>query len=151
VQKELTKINGSIIGAQFDPQEKNIYCLLTDVEQDTAKNIYREKPYLAAIDIESAQVRRLLELPAQREVQFNIAPDGQSLLLNSAVPNSNPFPDAASIAEDSAKASRSSRPTAAPTQLVVLGISSPQNSSSFSSLPQPEVLPIFGTIPRWFP
>ena len=151
VQKELTKINGSIIGAQFDPQEKNIYCLLTDVEQDTAKNIYREKPYLAAIDIESAQVRRLLELPAQREVQFNIAPDGQSLLLNSAVPNSNPFPDAASIAEDSAKASRSSRPTAAPTQLVVLGISNPQNSSPFSSLPQPEVLPIFGTIPRWFP
>ncbi len=151
VQKELTKINGSIIGAQFDPQEKNIYCLLTDVEQDTAKNIYREKPYLAAIDLESAQVRRLLELPAQREVQFKIAPDGQSLLLNSAVPNSNPFPDSASIAEDSAKASRNSRPTAPPTQLIVLGISNPQNSSTFSSLPQPEVLPIFGTFPRWFP
>ncbi|MFZ4557969.1 MAG: hypothetical protein ACOYN8_16515 [Pseudanabaena sp.] len=151
VQKELAKINGSIIGAQFDPQEKNIYCLLTDVEQDTAKNIYREKPYLAAIDIETAQVSRLLELPAQREVQFNIAPDGQSLLLNSAVPSSNPFPDAASIAEDSAKASRTSRATASPTQLIVLGINSSQNNSQAINLPQPEVLPIFGTLPRWFP
>lgn len=146
LQKELTKINGSILGAQFDPQEKTIYCLLTDVEQDTAKNIFREKPYLAAINLESAEIKRLLELPAQREVQFNISPDGQSILLTSAIPSENaaiaqPMPD------DSAQASRSSRSPQVTMQLIVL----PINNSQSTNLPQPEVFPLFGKSPRWFP
>jgi hypothetical protein len=147
LQKELTKINGSILGAQFDPQEKTIYCLLTDVEQDTAKNIFREKPYLAAIDLESTQFRRLLELPPQREVQFNIAPDGQSILLNSAIPSSNDSSNASPVSEDSAQASRSSRTPQVPTQLIMLPINNNQGSSPL----QPEVLPMFGTVPRWLP
>ena len=147
LQKELTKINGSILGAQFDPQEKTIYCLLTDVEQDTAKNIFREKPYLAAIDLESTQLRRLLELPPQREVQFNIAPDGQSILLNSAIPSSNETSNAPPILEDSAQASRNSRTPQVPTQLIMLPINNNQGSSPL----QPEVLPMFGTVPRWLP
>jgi hypothetical protein len=147
LQKELTKINGSILGAQFDPQEKTIYCLLTYVEQDTAKNIFREKPYLAAIDLESTQFRRLLELPPQREVQFNIAPDGQSILLNSAIPSSNDSSNASPVSEDSAQASRSSRTPQVPTQLIMLPINNNQGSSPL----QPEVLPMFGTVPRWLP
>ena len=147
LQKELTKINGSILGAQFDPQEKTIYCLLTDVEQDTAKNIFREKPYLAAIDLESTQLRRLLELPPQREVQFNIAPDGQSILLNSAIPSSNETSNAPPILDDSAQASRNSRTPQVPTQLIMLPINNNQGSSPL----QPEVLPMFGTVPRWLP
>jgi hypothetical protein len=147
VQKELTKISGSILGAQFDPQEKTIYCLLTDVEQDTAKNIFREKPYLAAIDLESAKLRRLLELPPQREIQFNIAPDGQSILLNSAVPSNNDSSNSQTTPEDSAKASRTPLTPQAPTQLVLLPINNSQNINP----PQPEVLPMFGTFPRWLP
>jgi hypothetical protein len=147
LQKELTKINGSILGAQFDPQEKTIYCLLTDVEQDPAKNIFREKPYLAAIDLESTQLRRLLELPPQREVQFNIAPDGQSILLNSAIPSSNDSSNAPPISEDSAQASRNSRTPQVPTQLIMLPINNNQGSSPL----QPEVLPMFGIFPRWLP
>ena len=147
LQKELTKINGSILSAQFDPQEKNIYCLLTDVEQDTAKNIFREKPYLAAIDLESTQLRRLLELPPQREIQFNIAPDGQSILLNSAVPSNNDSSNSQTIPEDSAKASRTPRTPQVPTQLILL----PINNSQSTNLPQPEVLPMFGTSPQWLP
>jgi hypothetical protein len=147
VQKELTKISGSILGAQFDPQEKNLYCLLTDVEQDTAKNIFREKPYLAAINLESAQLRRLLELPSQREIQFNIAPDGQSILLNSVTPSNSESTNSQAIPEDSAKASRSPQTPQAPTQLIVLPIS----ASDSNNLPQPEVLPMFGKSPRWLP
>ncbi|MBD2179144.1 hypothetical protein H6F42_19660 [Pseudanabaena sp. FACHB-1998] len=147
VQKELTKINGSILGAQFDPQEKNLYCLLTDVEQDTAKNIFREKPYLAAIDLESAQLRRLLELPSQREVQFNISPDGQSILLNSAIPNSNASSNTPSSTEDSAQSTRSSQASQVPTQLIMLSV----NNSDRNNLPQPEVLPMFGKFARWIP
>jgi Tol biopolymer transport system component len=148
VQKELTKINGSIIGAQFDPQEKILYGLLTDVEQDTAKNIYREKPYLAAIDLESAQLRRVLELPPQREIQFNISPDGQSILLNSAIPSNNDSSNSQSIPEDSAKASRTSRTQQVPTQLILLSIN---NQIGMQNPSQPDVLPIFGTSPRWLP
>ncbi len=145
-QKELTKITGSILGAQFDPQEKNLYCLLTDVEQDTAKNIFREKPYLAVINLESTQLKRILELPTQREIQFNIAPDGQSILLNSITPSG----DAAisqSIPEDAAKATRGSQTSQVPTQLIML----PINTANSNNLPQPEVLPMFGKFPRWFP
>jgi hypothetical protein len=147
VQKELTKINGSILGAQFDPQEKTIYCLLTDVEQDVAKNIFSEKPYLAAIDLESAQLRRLLELPPQRDIQFNIAPDGQSILLNSVTPSNSDIANSQSIPEDSAKASRNSRTPQVPTQLIMLPINNTQSTNAL----QPEVLPMFGTIPRWLP
>ncbi len=147
LQKELTKISGSILGAQFDPQEKTIYCLLTDVEQDPAKNIFREKPYLAAINLESAQLSRILELPSQREIQFNISPDGQSILLNSAIPSNNDSSNTQSIPEDSAKASRNPRTPQVPTQLILLSI----NNSQSSNLPQPEVLPMFGTFPRWLP
>jgi len=147
VQKELTKISGSILGAQFDPQEKNLYCLLTDVEQDTAKNIFREKPYLAAINLESAQLRRLLELPSQREIQFNVAPDGQSILLNSVTPSNSESSNSPTTLEDSAKASRSPQTPQVPTQLIVL----PINTLDSSNLPQPEVLPMFGKSPRWLP
>lgn len=147
LQKELAKVSGSIISARFDPQEKTLYCLLTDVEQDTAKNIYREKPYLAAIDIESVQLRRLLELPSQREIQFNISPDGQSILLNSAIPSNNDAAKSQAVPEDSASASRSPRTPQAPTQLIVLSI----NETQSNSLPQPLVLPMFGIFPRWLP
>jgi hypothetical protein len=146
LQKELTKINGSILGAQFDPQEKNIYCLLTDVEQDSTRNIYREKPYLAVINLESTELKRILELPPQREIQFNIAPDGQGILLNSAVPSSDDNANNIAVPPDSAAASRSPRNVTVPTKLVIL----PINQSS-SSLPQPNVLPMFGTSPKWLP
>ncbi len=146
IQKELTKISGSILGAQFDPQEKTIYCLLTDVEQDPAKNIFREKPYIAAIDLDSAQLRRIFELPSQREIQFNVAPDGQAILLNSAVTSDDASVSQA-IPEDSAKATRSGRNSQVPTQLILL----PINTAESNKLPQPDVLPIFGTLPKWFP
>jgi hypothetical protein len=147
LQKELIKINGSILSAQFDPQEKMLYCLLTDVEQDLAKNIFREKPYLAAIDLESAQLKRLLELPTQREIQFNISPDGQSILLNSITPNNDLANNQASN-QDSAQASRSNRDNRIPSQLILLPIATDQQNTN---LPQAQVLPIFGTFPRWLP
>jgi hypothetical protein len=147
VQKELTKITGSILGAQFDPQEKNLYCLLTDVDQDPAKNIFREKPYLAAINLESRKLKRILELPTQREIQFSIAPDGQAIVLNSAIPSSGDSPTAQAPVEDSAKASRGSQTPQTPTQLIVLPIS----TSDSNTLPQPEVLPMYGKSSRWFP
>lgn len=141
IQKELIKINGSILRAQFAPQEKTLYCLLTDFEQD-ATNILREKPYIAAIDLDSAQLRRILELPSQREIQFNVAPDGQAILLNSAVTNNDD-----STPEDSARATRIGRTSKVPTQLIVL----PINTTDSNKLPQPDVLPLFGTLPKWLP
>lgn len=130
-------------------KKKTLYCLLTDVEQDAAKNIYREKPYLAAIDLQSAQLRRVLELPAQREIQFNISPDGQSILLNSAISSRDEASNQPSIQENSAASSRSSRTPQVPTQLILLPINISQSVTQNSS--QPNVLPMFGNSPRWLP
>ncbi|MFN5863180.1 MAG: hypothetical protein ACK451_14605, partial [Pseudanabaena sp.] len=102
----------------------------------------REKPYIAAIDLDSAQLRRILELPSQREIQFNVAPDGQAILLNSAVTNNDD-----STPEDSDRATRIERTSKVPTQLIVL----PINTTDSNKLPQPDVLPLFGTLPKWLP
>ncbi|MDX2255831.1 MAG: hypothetical protein NW214_09970 [Pseudanabaenaceae cyanobacterium bins.39] len=146
LQKELAKINGSILAAQFDPQEKNIYCLMTDVEQNPEKNIFREKPYLANINLEKNEFRRILDLPPQREIQFRLSPDGQSILLNSVIPkpnqNSSPQPS-----NESAISSR--EPNNAPiTQLVMLPTIT---DVSDTNLPLPDVLPLFGNSARWLP
>ncbi|CAN1209837.1 SbsA Ig-like domain-containing protein [Tumidithrix helvetica PCC 7403] len=77
IQKELAKASGSILSAQFDPQEKTLYCLMTDVDQTQGK--YEETPYLAAIDLKTAKMNRLLNLPGQRNLQISISPDGSLL------------------------------------------------------------------------
>lgn len=80
VQKELTKIEGSIISAQFDPQEQTLYCLMTDVDRTQVK--YEEIPYLAAIDLKTAKIDRLIDLPGQRNLQIGISPDGTTLAID---------------------------------------------------------------------
>ncbi|MEE3718906.1 Ig-like domain-containing protein [Tumidithrix elongata RA019] len=80
IQKELAKVNGSILSAQFDPQEQTLYCLMTDVDQTQGK--YEETPYLAAIDLKTAKINRLLDLPGQRNLQISISPDGSSLVFD---------------------------------------------------------------------
>jgi hypothetical protein len=79
-QKELTKIAGSILSAQFDPQEQTLYSLMTDVDQTQGK--YEETPYLAAIDLKTVKLKRLLDLPGQRNLQISIAPDGSSIAID---------------------------------------------------------------------
>lgn len=79
-QKELLRTTGSILSAQFDPTKQTLYCLLTELLTNSAT--YREQPYLAAIDLQTAKLHRLVLLPDQRDVRVSLAPDGLALLFD---------------------------------------------------------------------
>ena len=78
-QREITRLKGGILSAQFDVSKKNLYCLLTRVVDETD---YVEQPYLAVIDLDSEQVKPLLDLPLQPNLTMSLAPDARSLLFD---------------------------------------------------------------------
>jgi hypothetical protein len=87
VQEELFITEGSILGAQFSPNKKIAYCLLTDLFQ--AEDLYREVPYLAAIDLQTKQIKRLIDLPEQQDLQISLAPDGTAIAFDVVLLNPN--------------------------------------------------------------
>lgn len=78
-QRELVRLNGGILSAQFDVQKEKLYCLLTRVIDDQD---YLEQPYLAAIDLASDQLTSLIDLPFQPNLTMSLAPDGASILFD---------------------------------------------------------------------
>ncbi len=150
LQKELIKTSGSILNVQFSPNETMLYALLTDL--DTAS--FREKPYIAVIDLKTNTTKRLIELVGQREINLAVAPDGKFLVFNSTA--MNPAPSATSDQTNEAgnrptnresytsgdvevARRRTSVPTAPPTMVLL-----PLNDQ-----PNPEVLSVRGSSPRW--
>lgn len=78
-QRELTRIQGGILSAQFDPQIQKLYCLFTRViDQDD----YAEQPYLAVIDLKTDKLTPLLDLPLQPNITMSLAPDSESILFD---------------------------------------------------------------------
>jgi len=150
VQKELIKTNGSILTVQFSPNETMLYALLTDL--DTAS--FREKPYIAAIDLKTNNIKRLIELPGQRDINLAVSPDGKFLVFNSitmstptnsggdqANSNNSATTNRESYTSGDAEVARrrTSVPTAPPIMVLL-----PLNDQ-----PTPEVLSIRGSSPRW--
>ncbi|MEI6428815.1 MAG: Ig-like domain-containing protein [Pseudanabaena sp. ELA607] len=149
VQKELIKTNGSILSVQFSPNETMLYALLTDLDP----TLFREKPYIAAIDLKTNTSKRLIELSGQRDINLAISPDGKFLVFNSTATN-NPVPnsgadnnpnsttDRESYTAGDAEAARrrTSRTNNTPPTMVILPL---------TEQPTPEVLSIRGSNPRW--
>ena len=138
VQKELLRTNGSIIDAKFDPASTTLFCLLTQLlkgEQD------RELPYLVAIDLKTAKLTPLLELPEQRDIQMSMSPDGLALLFDRVVTTTVP-PKGESLTTSDGQAIASS-------SLWILPLT-PDTPESTAGL-QLEQLPIPGFHPRWLP
>jgi hypothetical protein len=85
LQKEILKITGSIRSAIFDPSQRFLFCLLTEVQ---AGETFKEQPYLAVIDLNTALkdpkfgLKPLVKLPQQREIQLSLAADGRALLFD---------------------------------------------------------------------
>jgi hypothetical protein len=86
LQKEILKITGSIRTAIFDPTQRLLFCLLTELQPG---DTFKEQAYLAVIDLQTALVedpkfslKPLLRLPQQREIQLSLAPDGSALLFD---------------------------------------------------------------------
>jgi hypothetical protein len=138
-QKELFRTTGSIISAQFDPAKQTLYCLLTELL--TEGEVYREQPYLAAIDLKTAKLRPLVLLPNQRDVQVSLAPDGLALL----------FDQTTEAAQDKTEAgetlSNSMGKAIADSRLWLL----PLDVTNLNAKPQPEALPLPGLRPLWLP
>jgi len=135
VQKEILKIPGSILRADFDPNNQVLYCLLTNL---VPGKTFQEQPFLAAIDLKAARegkpmeqtLRPLVLLPNQREIQVDLAPDGRALIFDQTQ------------ADDRAKAEVNQ--TLANSKLWLFPL-----SGDLTAKTQPEELPFRGLHPRW--
>lgn len=133
-EKEILQTTGSILNAIFDPTKQILYCLLTEL---IPGETYQEQPYLAAIDLKTAQTAKnpnealypLLKLPNQREVKVSLAPDGVALLFDQTV-----------------KPSPNEEPTAKTGQLWLLPLASDPKQAL-----EPQSLPFAGIHPQWLP
>lgn len=135
VDKELLRTPGSILSCQFDPSGQTLYCLLTQLLPGQE---YQEQPYLAAIDLKALQIKPLLVLPNQRDIQMSVSPDGLALLFDQIV-TSPQAPKGAGLTTDEGQPILTSR-------LWLLPIVSDPTAKM-----QPEQLPLPGFHPRWLP
>lgn len=142
VKKELLRIKGSLNSAQFSPQGNILYCLLTKLVEG---EVYKEEPYIAAIDLETEKLKPLVLLPDQREIQMSLSPDGLGLLFDQivTVPTQR--------GQENRDAVRtSSGETVSKSRLWLLPID-PTASVDDESQLNPEELPFAGLRPRWMP
>ena len=131
-ETEVLDATGSILGAKFDPSDRILYVLASDLLPGEA---YQEQPYLAAVNLnQPEEPLRLLTLPPQARVSMSIAPDGLAALL--AVALTSP--------ED---------PTEETTQTVLLPLfqTTDQRVTGTPTQTVPQVLPFVGNAPTWLP
>jgi hypothetical protein len=138
VQKELLNVKGSILDCQFNPTATHLYCLLTQLQSGEE---YREQPYIAEIDLETATVTPLLALPEYQDSKISMAPDGLGLLFDQVLTGeASPAIDV--LTSNSGEAIINSR--------LWLLIPSPTESAN-SETHEVEQLPFIGFRPQWLP
>jgi hypothetical protein len=129
-QTELLNTEGSILDCQFHPSATKLYCWLTEVEKTKE---YKEKPYLASIDIPTKKVTPIVRLPEYQDVRLSIAPDGLGILFDRTVTGKAKSTDQMAIADSGE---------------TIL------NSHIWVLIPSPyqlEELPFVGFRPQWLP
>lgn len=137
-EKELLTTEGSILEAVFDPRKTLVYCLFTVL---LPGDEYIEQPILTAINLETETRTDLLKLPAQRDIQISLAPDGLGILFDQTVASNSPT-EAGPVMGLDGRAIATSRLWFFP--LVLDDVGSP--------LPvDPEELPLSGLRPQWLP
>ncbi|MCS6812619.1 MAG: hypothetical protein NZ772_03465 [Cyanobacteria bacterium] len=156
-EKELLKITGSILSAEFDPIGQFAYCILSKAistpvpakgaapqkpPNTSSKNnlTYQEQPFLAMVNLKTEETIPLLALPQQLDVTMSLAPDGLGLLLDQIiVGNSNLSP---ALRTRSGQAIASSQLWLVP---IVPGDPAAQKNTP------PTKLPLLGIRPKWLP
>lgn len=141
VQKQLFKTTGSILDAQFDPGQQTLYCLLTKLLPSQNQD-YNEIPYLAKIDLKTAQLTPLLELPGQRNLQMSLAPDGSGILFDQVISTSQPA--TSPVLTDQGETILTSR-------LWLLPLPSAPKVQDKKTQTQPQAIPLSGFHPQWLP
>ena len=79
VTKDLLNLEGSILDCKFHPNAIDLYCLLTKLEKAEK---YREKPYLAQINLQTGKTSTILTLPEYQDSKISMAIDGLGLLFD---------------------------------------------------------------------
>ncbi|ASC71313.1 uncharacterized protein XM38_022650 [Halomicronema hongdechloris C2206] len=82
-ETELLQVTGSVLAAQFDPTNRLLYCLATQVIPGEQ---YVEQPFLAAIQLDSGEATDLLTFAPQPDIHMSLSPDGLALLVDLALP-----------------------------------------------------------------
>lgn len=136
-EKELLRIKGSIISAQFDPLKQTLYCLLTQLIEGEK---YQEEPYIAALNLKTGKLTPLVVLPKQRDIQMSLSPDGLALMFDQLV-TERQNQSAIGPRTDSGEIITTSR-------LWLLPLI-PSTDGTIKL--QPEQLPFIGIRPRWIP
>ena len=137
-QTELLNIEGSILDCQFNPSATQLYCWLTKVEKSTE---YKEKPFLARIELKTGKTNPILALPEYQDSQISIAPDGLGILFNRIVTEKGKATDNAltnSLGEEVVNSH---------IWILIPSLERSSNSSQY----QLEQLPFIGFSPQWLP
>lgn len=136
VETELLRTKGSILDAQFDPTNRILYCLTTELIEGAE---YREEPLIAALDIASKKLTTLVILPNQRNTQISVSDDGLGLLFdreNGSVRSSETSSEEASAIDS---------------RLWLIPLDTNAITKETFALLKPERLPFVGLQPRWLP
>lgn len=139
-ETNLGSIRGSILDAQFGPNNDTLYCLMTEMVEDADR--YREQPYFAAIDLEEKELVPLLLLPELRDVQMDLAPDGLGILFDRAIARPE-----LSLEEGANLPKTSDGSPIVASELWLLPLVGPLEEGIGAADPQP--LPLQGFRPRW--
>jgi hypothetical protein len=131
-ETELLNATGSILDAKFDPTNRIVYVLASDL---LPGETYQEQPYISAIALQDPQTPiRLLTLPPQSQVSMDISPDGLAALI-----------------EVSFSATSETTTPATQTALLPLFQTTDQRLTGVPAQTAPQILPFAGTAPTWLP
>lgn len=82
-EKALLETEGSIMSAQFGDRNQVLYCLVNELIGD--EDNYIVMPYLTAINVETGEEERLIEMPPQSDITVALSPDGLAILFDEAL------------------------------------------------------------------
>ena len=134
-QRELFRTEGSILSCQFTSDNRQLYCLLTELLPGES---YQERPYFAQIDVKTGKVTPLVALADYQDTKISLAPDGLGILFDQVV-----------VSQDNQ--TNSSLTTSSGSAVVSgkLWLLIPPTTPG--KLPELQELPLVGFRPQWLP
>ena len=139
-EKPLLNVTGAILDAQFDPTNKLLFCLTSELLES---DIYQVQPSVSAVNLDTGDVAKLLPLPPQPSVHISLAPDGLALLFDQSTSSADVN---SSVGVDDGVAI-----AAAKLWLLPLYKTSEARLNSQPQQIEPQAFPFAGVNPVWIP
>lgn len=139
IETEVLNVSGSILQAQFDPTDRILYVLASELLPRAA---YQEQPFLTAISLEAQESTPLLSFPPQARTSLSISPDGLAALIEVAAPSES---------TDGATGEAVPESFSVQTLLLPLFTTTEDRLAGTPAPTPPQVLPFAGVRPTWLP